>query len=85
MPTTKKPIRKSISMPPAVAKRVKTLARAQRTSESRVLVALIETGLAAKDDERQQFHDLVDRLPQTKSKAEQKRIKEELARLTFGD
>ena len=53
MTTTRKPIRKSISVPPAVAKRVKTLGRAQRTSESRVLVALIETGLAAKDDERE--------------------------------
>ena len=84
MATKRKPIRKSISVPSAVAQRVKTLARAQRTSESRVLVALIETGLAAKDDERKQFQNLVDRLAQTKSKAEQKRIKEELARLTFG-
>ncbi len=85
MATTKKPIRKSISVPSAVAQRVKTLARAQRTSESRVLVDLIETGLAAKDDERHRFQNLVDRLAQTKSKAEQKRLKEELARLTFGE
>ena len=85
MSTTQKPIRKSLSVPPAVAKRVRLLAKAQRTSESRVLVDLIETGLAAKDDERRQFQDLVDRLANTKSRAEQKRLKEELARLTFGD
>ena len=85
MSTTKKPIRKSVSVPPAVARRVRSLARAQRTSENRVLVDLIETGLAAKDDERQHFQDLVDRLAQARTGAEQKRLKEELARLTFGD
>jgi hypothetical protein len=85
MSTTKKPIRKSISVPPTVANRVRSLARAQRTSENRVLVELIETGLAAKDDERRQFQDLVDQLARAKTKAEQKRLKEELARLTFGD
>ncbi len=85
MSSTKKSIRKSVSVPPTVAKRVRSLARAQRTSESRVLVELIETGLAAKDDERQHFQDLVDQLARAKTKAEQKRLKEELARLTFGD
>ncbi len=84
MSTTKKPVRKSVSVSPAVAKRVRTLARAQRTSESRVLVDLIETGLAAKDKERQHFQQLVDRLAQARSKAEQTRLKEELAKLTFG-
>jgi hypothetical protein len=85
MSTTKKPIRKSVSVPPTVAKRVRSLARAQRTSESRILVDLIEAGLAAKDDERQHFKDLVDRLARAKTKAEQKRLKDELARLTFGN
>jgi hypothetical protein len=85
MSTTDKPIRKSVSVSATVAKRVRSLARAQRTSENRVLVDLIETGLAAKDNERQHFLDLVDRLARAGSKAEQKRLKEELARLTFGE
>jgi len=85
MPTAKKPVRKSVSVPPAVAERVQVLARTWRTSENRVLVDLIETGLAAKDAERRHFQELVDRLARTKSKSEQKRLKEELARLTFRD
>lgn len=85
MSSIKKSIRKSVSVPPAVASRVQLLAKAQRTSENRVLVDLIEMGLAARDEERQHFQDLVDRLAKSKGKAEQKRLKEELARLTFGD
>ena len=85
MSTTKKPIRKSVSVPAATAKRVQHLARTQRTSESRVIVELIEAGLAAKDQERRHFQELVDRLADAKGKVEQTRLKEELARLTFGE
>jgi hypothetical protein len=85
MSATQKPVRRSVSIPPAVAKRVRSMAKKQRASEGRVLVDLIEAGLAAKDEERQRFRNLVDRLARATSKAEQSRLKEELARLTFGD
>jgi len=39
----------------------------------------------AKDAERRRFVQLADRLSSSKDPAEQERIKEELARLTFGD
>ena len=85
MSATKKPIRKSVSVPAAMAKRVQHLARTQRTSESRVIVQLIEAGLAAKDEERERFQELVDQLAAARGKADQTRLKEELARLTFGE
>lgn len=85
MPTTEKTIRQSVTLPPRVAKRVKSLAKSRRTSASRVLVDLVESGLDAADRERQHFLDVAERLAQSKDPAEQARLKEELARLTFGD
>jgi predicted DNA-binding protein len=85
MPTTEKTIRQSVTLPPRVAKRVKSLAKSRRTSASRVLVELVESGLEAVDREKQHFLDLAERLAQSKDPAEQARLKDELARLTFGD
>jgi hypothetical protein len=45
----------------------------------------VESGLEAQDAERNRFLQLADRLASSKDPAEQERIKEELARLTFGD
>lgn len=84
MPTTEKALRQSVTLPPRVARRVRTLARAGHTSASRVLVELIDRGLEAKEREKERFMELADRLTRSKDSAEQARLKEELARLTFG-
>jgi hypothetical protein len=68
-----------------VARRVRTLARAKRASASRVIAELVESGLEAHEAERDRFLKLADRLTSSKDPDEQERIKEELARLTFGD
>lgn len=80
-----KPVRQSVSLPSAVARRVQALAKRQRTSANRVLVELIETGLDAREQEKKTFFELADRLARSSDAFEQKRIKEELARLTFGE
>ena len=80
-----KPIRRSVSLPPRVARRVKALVRSKRASENRVLVELIESGLEAKEKEKARFFELADRLTRAKNSAEQAQLKEELARLTFGE
>ena len=85
MPTTMKPVRQSVTLPSRVARRVKSLAKSRRTSASRVLVDLVESGLDAADREKQHFLDVAERLAQSKDPAEQARLKDELARLTFGD
>jgi predicted DNA-binding protein len=74
-----------VSLPPRVARRVKSLARSSRTSASRILVELIESGLEAREQERERFLGLADRLADARDPEEQKRIKEELARMTFGE
>lgn len=85
MSTTEKSVRQSVTLPPRVARRVKSLAKSRRTSASRVLVDLVEAGLDAADREKQHFLDVAERLAQAKDPAEQARLKDELARLTFGD
>lgn len=85
MATIEKAVRQSVSLPARVARRIKTIARARKLSASRVIVDLIESGLEAKERERKQFLALADRLAGERDPAEQARIKEELARLTFGE
>jgi hypothetical protein len=80
-----KTVRQSVSLPPGTAQRVRALAKAERTSASRVLVELVETGLRARDEEKSRFVGLVEQLARSRDPAEQKRIKQELARLTFGE
>ncbi|HEY3123708.1 MAG TPA: hypothetical protein VGK70_06560 [Thermoanaerobaculia bacterium] len=78
-------VRQSVSLPSVIAKRVRALAKRQRTSANRIIVDLIETGLEAKEREKKTFFELADRLAHSSDAAEQKRLKEELARLTYGD
>lgn len=80
-----KVVRQSISLPSSVARRVKSLAGRKRISANRVIVDLIETGLEAREREKQAFFELAERLTQSSDAAEQKRLKEELARITFGE
>jgi len=85
MPNLEKPIRQSVSLPPRVARRVKALARTQKTSANRVVVNLIEAGLEAQEREKKRFFDLADRLARSSDPEQQKQLKEDLARMTFGE
>ncbi len=85
MATLEKPVRQSVSLPPRVARRVKALARTKNTSANRIVVDLIEAGLEAREREKNLFFELADRLARSTDAAEQKRLKENLARMTFGD
>ena len=85
MPITEKPVRRSVTLPPRVARRVNSIAKARRTSAGRVLADLVESGLEAADREKERFLEVAERLAQSTDAAEQARLKDELARLTFGD
>ncbi len=85
MPTTEGPLRQSVTLSARIAKRVRSLAKSRRTSASRVLADLVESGLEAADREKRHFLDVAERLARSKDPAEQARLKDELARLTFGD
>jgi len=85
MATTENSVRQSVSLPARLARRVRTLAKNQKTSTNRVLVELIETGIESKEAEKTRFFDLADQLSATTDPPERKRIKETLARMTFGE
>jgi len=85
MANVEKPIRQSVSLPARLARRVRTLAKNRKTSTNRVLVELIETGIESKEAEKTRFFELADQLSATSDPAERKRIKEILARMTFGE
>lgn len=85
MATTEKTVRQSVSLRTSVARRVKAIAKSSRTSANRVLVELIESGLEAREQERRRFFELADRLMKSEDLEEQGLLKEELARMTFGD
>ena len=74
-----------MSLPPRTARRVKALVRSKKASENHVLVELIESGLESKEKEKARFFQLADRLTRAKDASEQAQLKEELARLIFGE
>jgi hypothetical protein len=85
MTSSEKPVRQSVSLPARLARRVRTLAKSRKTSANRVLVELIETGIESKEGEKTKFFELADQLSATADPVERKRIKELLARMTFGE
>ncbi len=85
MAKTEKPRRQSVSLVPRVARRVKALARSRKTSASRVMAEFVEAGLEAQEEEKRRFFELADRLTRSSDQDEQKLLKDELARMTFGD
>jgi predicted DNA-binding protein len=85
MPSLEKPIRQSVTLPRRLARRVKAMAKSRSLSANRVLVELIESGLSAKEAEKRRFLELAERLTRCKDPDEQVRLKQELARMTFGD
>jgi hypothetical protein len=85
MAQSQRSVRQSVSLPSGLARRVQALAKRRRTSANRVLVDLIESGLDAKEREKVAFFELADRLTHSSDRAEQQRLKEELARMTFGE
>ena len=85
MADAEKVVRQSVSIPGRIAKRVRSLAKTQKKSANRVLVDLIEAGLESKDSQRERFFAIAIRLAETTEPGEKQRLKQELARITFGE
>ena len=85
MPIVEKTVRQSVSLPARVARQVKSLAKTSSTSANRIIVDLIESGIEARQQQKNRFFELADRLAHSRDADEQNRLKEELARLTFGE
>ena len=84
MSIAEKTCRQSVTLPARIARLVKSLAKSSGTSANRIIVDLIESGIEARELEKKRFFDLADRLARSSDTQEQERLKEELARITFG-
>ena len=80
----KKLVRRSISLRPEINSKVQVLAKRERRSTNQILEKLIEAGLETQENEKRGFFELAERLIAATSPSERQRLKEELARKTFG-
>jgi hypothetical protein len=80
----KKPVRRSVSLRPEINRKVQVLAKRERRSANQILERLVEAGLQTQENEKLRFFELTERLIVATSRSERKRLKEELARKTFG-
>ena len=81
----KRTMRRSVSLPPKLSDRVNAIARKRQLSTNRVILDLIEKGIDSQEMEKKHFLALADALVKAKDPGEQKRLKAELARMTFGE
>ena len=84
MGVSKSVVRQSISLPTDLAKQVQAVAKTRRLSANRVLIELVEEGLAAQKQKKDEFFALAERFRSTDDPAEVERLGDELGRMVFG-
>jgi metal-responsive CopG/Arc/MetJ family transcriptional regulator len=78
------PIRRSISLPPQIAEKIDAIAASRHVSGNRVIIDLLTDAIAAYEQRRTAFLELADRFQKSTDPAETERLRDELARMTFG-
>jgi hypothetical protein len=76
--------RRSINMPANLADKIEDIARERHVSRNRVILDLLQDGIAAYDRRRAVFWDLANRFQQSTDRVEAGRLREELLQMTFG-
>ena len=83
--TRAKHIRRSVTLPPRLAKKVETLARQRDLSDNRVLVELIERGIEAQQQKEKAFFQLAERFRAASDPEQVKQLGDQLGRFVFGE
>ena len=78
-------IRRSISLPAPVAEKIDAIAAARHVSANRAIVDLLDDAITAYEQRRTAFFELADRFQRSTDPDETERLREELARMTFGN
>lgn len=73
-----------MSLPPNLAAQVRSMARARRLSANRMLVELIENGIAAEKQREQEFFKLAERFRSATDPEDVKRLGNQMGRMIFG-
>lgn len=82
--TSEDVIRRSISIPTEMAEKIDAIAESRHVSGNRTIVDLLADGIEAYEHRRKAFLELADRFQKSKDPVETKRLRDELARMTFG-
>jgi metal-responsive CopG/Arc/MetJ family transcriptional regulator len=78
-------VRRSVSLPTRVAEKIDAIASSRHVTGNRAIVDLLQDAIAAYDRRRREFLELADRFQRSKDPAETARLREELAKMTFGE
>jgi predicted transcriptional regulator len=88
MATTKtksKAVRRSVALSGELNRKIQKMAKHQNWSANRMIEDLIESGIEAKEAEKQRFFQLAERLRTSDDESEIAVLKNEMARMTFGE
>jgi metal-responsive CopG/Arc/MetJ family transcriptional regulator len=77
-------IRRSISIPAETAEKIDAIAARRDVSANRAIADLFADAIEAHEQRRKAFLELADRFQKSKDPAETKKLREQLARMTFG-
>lgn len=83
MPSAGK-IRQSVSLPINVAKQVRAMAKTRRLSANRMLVELLEDGIAAQKRKQAEFFELAQEFRKAKDPTDVERLGDQLGKMVFG-
>jgi predicted transcriptional regulator len=78
-------VRRSVTLPPKIAKQVETLARERDLSDNRVLVELIEQGIEARQQKEKAFFQLAERFRAANDPEQVKQLGNQLGHFIFGE
>jgi predicted DNA-binding ribbon-helix-helix protein len=78
-------VRRSVTLPPKVAKQVESLARERDLSDNRVLVELIEQGIEGREQREKAFFQLAERFRAANDAEPVKQLGNQLGRFVFGE
>ena len=84
MRATTKAVRQTISLPTTIATQVRSMAKSRRLSANRMILELIESGMAAEKRKQQRFFELAERFRAATDEDDVKRLGDELGRMVFG-
>src|SRR6202162_3924260 len=80
-----KHVRRSVTLPPKIAKQVETLAKERDLSDNRVLVELIEQGIEARQQKEKAFFQLAERFRAAADPEQVKQLGNQLGGFVFGE
>jgi metal-responsive CopG/Arc/MetJ family transcriptional regulator len=78
-------VRRSVTLPEQVAQQVNRIAKRRRLSDNRVIVELIEEGIAASRRKEQAFLDLAEKFRSASDPEQVKKLGDDLGRFVFGE